>query len=80
MRQSKKAKEESKEFLEKLERQADKTKMKDFTRFVKIKIRAFCDDDADEQLEDMMGETWFDNWCSLDEEDLRETIKMEKYI
>jgi hypothetical protein len=58
----------------------DEIEMKTFTKILKVTIRAYNDADAEEQLEDMMGETWFDSWCEIDEEDLRELIKQEKYI
>jgi hypothetical protein len=63
-----------------IDKEADRTKMKTFTKILKVSIRAYNDADAKEQLEDMMGETWFDSWAEIDEEDLRELIKQEKYI
>lgn len=61
-----------------MDKEADKVKMKTFTKLVKIKIRAYNEHDAEEQLEDMMQETWADSW----EEEFKDKIrdKIQKKI
>lgn len=53
-----------------IDKEADKTPLKPFERRIKMTILAYNDDDADEQMEDMMGECWTDGWCEVDDRGL----------